>query len=186
MMALSYPQVQVAIRTLIALMFLSAALGKARHFVAFQGVLGNYRLLPQLLVVPAAIILPPLEAATAAGLLMGWAVAWPAVSAMILLTVFALAMGINILRGRRDIDCGCFQSALKQHLSWTLVVRNALLVLLLLQVVIKPMLGSGELWTTIGGLLVGSTLFIIVQSLDILWSIVPAWRVSRQRTVVPA
>ena len=186
MTAFAYPQVQVAIRTLIALMFLSGAVGKARHFTAFQGVLGNYRLLPQFLLVPAAIILPPLEAATAAGLLLGWAAPWPAVAAMILLTLFALAMGINILRGRHDIDCGCFQTALKQHLSWMLVVRNALLVLLL-QVAIAPTLGSADLATTMGGLLAGSVLFVILQSLDILWSIVPAWRASRRQGIgVPA
>ena len=40
-------------------------------------------------------------------------------------------MGINLRRGRRHIDCGCFQSALKQTLSWTLVMRNVVLALLM-------------------------------------------------------
>ena len=182
MTGLAYPQVHIAIRTLIALVFLLAAIGKARNFVAFQGVLGNYRLLPQSLVVPAAVILPPLEAAIAAGLLTGLAIPWPVAAAMFLLTLFAGAMGINILRGRRHIDCGCFQSALKQHLSWTLVVRNAILVLLL-QMALGPMPVIAAAWTTIEGLLVGGVLFVILQSLDILWSIVPAWRIARRQEI---
>jgi Methylamine utilisation protein MauE len=177
---LAYPQIHVAIRTLIALVFLSAAVGKLRHFVVFQGVLGNYRLLPQVWVAPAAHILPPLEAAIAAGLLCGWASPYPQAAAMILLSLFALAMGINLLRGRRNIDCGCFQSAFRQQLSWILVLRNSVLVLLL-QVIIVPVAGSLDAWAVIDGVLVGSVLFVILQSLDILWSIVPAWRIARRQ-----
>lgn len=182
MTGFEYPQVHIAIRTLVALVFLSAAVGKARHFVAFQGVLGNYRLLPQSLVLPTAVILPPLEAAIAAGLVVGWAAPWPVAAAMILLTLFALAMGINILRGRSHIDCGCFQSALRQRLSWTLVMRNAILVLLL-QMALGPMAGIANAWTLIDGLLAGGVLFVILQSLDILWSIVPAWRIARPQGI---
>ena len=137
---LAYPQIQIAIRTLISLVFLSAAIGKLRHYVAFQGVLGNYRLLPQSWVAPVAHVLPPIEAAIAAGLLSGLAAPWPEAAAMILLSAFAVAMGINLLRGRRYIDCGCFQSALRQQLSWSLVLRNTIL-LLSLQMVIAPVIG---------------------------------------------
>jgi hypothetical protein len=36
--------------------------------------------------------------------------------------------------------------------------------------------GSADLRVTLDGLLVGSVLFVILQSLTILWGIVPAWR----------
>ncbi|MGH8629603.1 MAG: MauE/DoxX family redox-associated membrane protein, partial [Burkholderiales bacterium] len=49
------------------------------------------------------------------------------VLACALLLVYALAMGINLARGRRDIDCGCFKSALKQTISGWLIGRNLLL-----------------------------------------------------------
>jgi hypothetical protein len=89
--------------------------------------------------------------------------------------LFAVAMGINLRRGRRHIDCGCFQSALKQTLSWTLVVRNVVMALLLgLAVLVAG--GSAGLLATIDGLLAGGVLFVILQSLTILWGIVPAWQ----------
>ena len=51
----------LAIRTLISLVFLSAAYGKLRHRVPFQGVVANYRLLPDAMVPAAAYLIPPLE-----------------------------------------------------------------------------------------------------------------------------
>src|SRR5690606_791824 len=44
-----------------------------------------------------------------------------------LLVVFAFAIGINVARGRKAIDCGCFRTGYKQNLSWLLVLRNVLL-----------------------------------------------------------
>jgi hypothetical protein len=84
-------------------------------------------------------------------------------------------MAINIRRGRRHIDCGCFQSALKQTLSWILVARNGVLALLLGLALLTTQ-GPKDLRMTIDGLLVGGVLFVILQSLNILWAIVPAWR----------
>ena len=169
-----FPEVVIAIRTLVALVFLTASLGKMRHWVIFQGVIANYRLLPDALVAPIADLLPPVEALVGILLLGGLATPWPEAGAAVLLLIFTAAMGINLLRGRRDIDCGCFQTALKQTLSWTLVVRNAVLVLLLGVAVVPG--APGTLPGVTDGLLVGGVLFIILQSLTILWSIVPAWR----------
>ncbi len=169
------PEVALAIRTLVSLIFLTAAYGKLRHWLAFQGVIANYRLLPEVLVAPVAYLLPPVEALLGAALLLGLGSPWPEVAAASLLTLFAVAMGINIGRGRRRIDCGCFQSALKQSLSWKLVIRNGVLSLLLGVAALSKGV-PGDLFMLVNGLLVGGVLFIILQSLALLWSIVPAWR----------
>jgi hypothetical protein len=175
MVSLAFPEVTIAIRTLAALVFLAAAIGKMRYWPVFQGVISNYRLLPDFLVAPVAYVLPPVEAALGAALLLGLAFPWPEAGAAGLLLLFAAAMGINLRRGRRHIDCGCFQSALKQTLSWTLVVRNAVIALLLGLAMLSAG-GSADLRVTLDGLLVGGVLFVILQSLTILWGIVPAWR----------
>lgn len=52
------------------------------------------------------------------------------IAAVVLLTVYAAAIGINLLRGRRDIDCGCTGPATRQLLSGWLLVRNATLITL--------------------------------------------------------
>jgi uncharacterized membrane protein YphA (DoxX/SURF4 family) len=173
-MGAAYPEVQIALRTLIALVFLTAAMGKVRHWTVFHGVVANYRLLPEVLVAPFAYFLPPFEALLGAALLFGLLSPGTELAAAALLLLFAVAIAINLKRGRHHIDCGCFQSALKQTLSWILVIRNAALALLL-GVSLLPADGPGDLGMTINGLLVGGVLFVILQSLNILWSIVPSW-----------
>jgi Methylamine utilisation protein MauE len=173
-------EVALAIRVLVALVFLTAALGKVRHRLAFQGVVANYRLMPEIAVPAFALLLPPAETAVAAALLFAPS-PWPEVSGATLLIVFAAAMAINIWRGRPHIDCGCFQSALKQTLSWTLVARNAGLALLLAVPVAVPEGGLPESGAA-EALLVGAVLFILLQSLNLLWSVVPAWRLHRAVT----
>ena len=165
----------LAIRTLISLVFLTAAYGKLRHGAPFQGILANYRLLPDAMVAPAAYLIPPAELLLGATLLLSVAYPWPELSAAGLLLLFALAMGINLRRGRRHIDCGCFQSALKQTLSWTLVMRNVVLALLI-GVALLSNDAPHDLLTLVNGYLAGAVLFIILQALGILWSISPAWR----------
>jgi len=170
------PEFSIAVRVLVGLVFLTAGIGKMRHWGVFRGVVANYRLLPQFLEIPVAYALPPVEAVLGAALLLGRATSWAAPGAASLLLIFAIAMGINLRRGRRQIDCGCFQGALKQPLSWKLVVRNAALACLLAAAFV-PGGGSPDLFTLFNGALAGGVTFLILQSLSILWSIVPAWQV---------
>ncbi len=51
-----------------------------------------------------------------------------ALAAGCLLLLFTAAITTNIIRGRTHIDCGCFQSELRQELSLDLVLRNAALI----------------------------------------------------------
>jgi Methylamine utilisation protein MauE len=173
-------EIALAIRVLVALVFLSAAFGKARHRLAFQEVVVNYRLIPEIAVPAFALLLPLLEATVAAGLLVA-PPPWPEISCAALLMLVAAAMGINIVRGRRHIDCGCFQSALKQTLSWTLVARNSGLAVLLGVPAAVPD-GALPESRVAEALMMGTVLFVLLQSLNILWSVVPAWRLRRAIT----
>lgn len=167
-------EIALVIRVLVALVFLNAALGKLRHHLTFQGVVSNYRLLPEMAVPGFAMLLPPAELTVAAALLFAPSF-WPELSAAMLLLLFGAAMAVNILRGRRHIDCGCFQSTLKQTLSWTLVVRNAGLAVLLAVPAAAPVDVLPQSVAT-EALLAGAVLFVILQSMNILWSVVPTWR----------
>ncbi len=175
-------EIALAIRVLVALVFLTGALGKIRHRLAFQGVVANYRLLPDIAVPAFARLLPLVETAVAAALLIAPPIG-PEVSAASLLIVFAAAMAINIRRGRSHIDCGCFQSALKQTLSITLVVRNMGLALLLalpaaLPGTVPAAVPGGSLPESgaVEAVVMGSALFLLLQTMNTLWSVVPAWR----------
>src|ERR1700680_3243069 len=159
-------EIALAIRVLVAFVFLTAALGKVRHRLAFQGVVANYRLIPRIAVPAFALLLPLVETAVAAALLFA-PPSWPEVSGAALLILFAAAMAINIWRGRRHIDCGCFQSALKQTLNWILVARNAGLAVLLAVPVMVPEGALSELGAA-EALLTGTVLFVLLQSMNIL------------------
>ncbi len=114
--------------TLLAVIFLAAGVSKLRALDTFEGVLYNFRLLPESAVRPVAYMLPAVELVVGMGLLIPMFRTYAAWLVAGLLAVFALAVAINLLRGRREIDCGCFSSELKQNLSWWLVSRNVVLV----------------------------------------------------------
>src|SRR5918992_5462755 len=104
------PVVVWTARLVLAAVFGAAAVTKLRALEAFVGVVHNYRMLPESLVRLVAYLLPPFEAVIAMGLLVEQTRPYAAAAAAGLLVIFAVAMGINLVRGRRDIDCGCFAS----------------------------------------------------------------------------
>ncbi|WP_156254888.1 MauE/DoxX family redox-associated membrane protein [Sandarakinorhabdus oryzae] len=124
----------------VALLLAIAGIDKLRYRALLPGVIANYRLLPEVLVAPAAALLPVVELLVAVGLLAGIAPPPPLaavillapLAAIALLLVFAGAMAINIGRGRRHIDCGCGHAGLRQSLGWGQVLRNVALAAALL------------------------------------------------------
>ncbi len=128
-----------------------AGLAKLRYRDLVPGVIANYRVLPDALVAPFAAILPWLELGLGLGLLASAVTGavsgnagllhWIAVPAAALFVVFAIAMAINIRRGRRQIDCGCGRSQLRQPLGWGLVGRNLVLAALVMVHAVVPPAG---------------------------------------------
>jgi hypothetical protein len=124
--------VRVVIGILLAFIFLRAAWHKAADTRRFIAQLGAYRLLPEACLPLIAGVFILLEVYLAATLpLPGWRSS--ALLAAALLALYALAMGINLARGRHDLDCGCGGPASDaQAISWGLVARNGFLALLAL------------------------------------------------------
>lgn len=118
----------LAARWATAALFAAAAWEKLRHPLYFQANLREYDLLPGALVAPVARTLPVVEFIIAMGVLVPATAGTAALGAATLLALYALAMGVNLLRGRRDIDCGCTGPAMRQTLTGWLVARNAALV----------------------------------------------------------
>jgi uncharacterized membrane protein YphA (DoxX/SURF4 family) len=126
------PSISLAARVLGALVFASAAVGKLRHRHELAGVVANYRIVPRRLAAPVAWTTVGLEILVAFSLASGVRLRAGAALSIALLCGFALAMAVNLARGRREIDCGCFQTGLRQRLSAGLVVRNLLLCAMVL------------------------------------------------------
>lgn len=139
---------------LLAAMFFAAGVSKLRALDTFEGVVHNFRLLPDALVRPVACVIPAIELAVAAALLLPATRLYGAWAAAALLVVFTVAVAINLFRGRREIDCGCFSSELKQKLSWWLVLRNVSLMAFALWLAYAGLGAAGTNWVAwlLGGL----------------------------------
>jgi hypothetical protein len=116
----------------LAIVLLVGAGAKLAGFAVFETMLADYRLLPEAAVRPAALGVVGAELAAAATMLYAPARAAGAMTALALLVVVTVAVAVNLLRGRRDIRCGCGGPDHSQTLSWGLVARNAVLALLAL------------------------------------------------------
>jgi hypothetical protein len=113
----------------LAMIFGASGIMKLRDVEMFEGSLANYRLASRWMEKPLAYLLPAIEFAAAAGLLLAPTRVMAAAMLLALLAIFTGAIAINLARGRSNIDCGCFGPALRQQLSAWLLVRNAILVI---------------------------------------------------------
>jgi hypothetical protein len=112
----------------LAMLFSASAAMKFADLSQFAAALDNYRILPRMLVTPAAWTIPTLETIAAIGLLVPATRGDACLLIATLLATFTAAIAINLARGRREIDCGCFGPALRQTLSGWLIARNAILL----------------------------------------------------------
>lgn len=119
------PLLQVVIALCLSLLFLSSSEHKRRHALRFRAQLQAYELLPESLLRATASGLRWFELLLAALILIPASRAAAGAMAMLLLLAYGAAILINLLRGRRNIDCGCGGDS--QPLSGALVLRNALL-----------------------------------------------------------
>lgn len=120
------PIVSLVLSLSLALLFFMAAQHKLADRLHFQAQLGAYQLLPETILPLVARFLPWLEMSLVFMILIPMTRAFAAGITALLLSVYALAMGINLLRGRADIDCGC--GSRPQVLSVWLLLRNSVLV----------------------------------------------------------
>lgn len=132
------PVLSLAVRLTMAGVFLTGGLHQWRDRAMFAAIVEGYALLPRRLVTPVATLLPLAEMAA------GFLLLWPAtgghgaLAGLGLLGAVSAAVVINLLRGRRDIDCGCGGASGDQTLSWALVARNGVLAGLLGLGVLPP------------------------------------------------
>jgi uncharacterized membrane protein YphA (DoxX/SURF4 family) len=115
--------IATAMQVGLGLILAISGLGKLGRRHEFKGIVDAYRLVPSQAVPVAASIVVFAEIVTGSALAVGWAASAFAVVAAVVFAGFGFAMAINLARGRRMIDCGCFRSV-RQPLEWRLVVRN--------------------------------------------------------------
>lgn len=178
-----------------ALIFALAALHKMDDRNTFLSILKAYKILPRFMLRASALCIPMLELMLALGWLQAGLLGsrYPVivVASAGLLIVYGLAIAINLLRGRTDIDCGCnLISARKsapadkgsesqQSISTNLIWRNvclALLTLTALTPITARQLGVIDYIGLAGALLVLVLLYASLTQLMATNQIIRSWR----------
>ena len=124
------PVLVIASSTALAALLASAASHKLRDRRAFSAIVRAYQVLPSPLAPAATASLVLAELALALALLLP---AWRASAALgvaLLMALYAGAIGVNLWRGRRDIDCGCSGPGATQPLRPVLLLRNLVIAVL--------------------------------------------------------
>ena len=124
--------------------FLAAAAPKLLDPPGFAEAIHAYRLVPEALPAPMALVLPWVELLAALALITGFLRRSAAWTVLALLLVFITALGLDLARGI-PVDCGCFggshaaRSAAERLGSMRLdLLRDALLALLALPLLPGP------------------------------------------------
>lgn len=123
---LASPALVGLVRWLLAIVFLLAAVPKLWRLEDFAMAVHNYRMLPPVLVGPAAVALPGIEALAALGLLTR---RWRAASACIvvgLCAAFLVGVAAALVRGL-NIECGCFSMLSERRVGYGLLAQDAVL-----------------------------------------------------------
>lgn len=127
--------VVLIVRLLLAGVFAVAGLAKLRDREGTRGSLAGFGA-PAGLAGPGAVVLPLAELAVAGALLITPSARVGALGALALLAVFAVAIAVNLARGRTP-DCNCFGALHSEPVGAGTLVRNAVLAALAVLVVVE-------------------------------------------------
>lgn len=122
------PAVSYTLRFSLALLFMAAAIHKARDPVTFRAALTRYEILPESCVRPVALGLTVAEAFLVILLILPDTSTLGAAGAGMILVIYSGAIAFNLSRGRSEIDCGCGGISGTRRLGASLLWRNGLLL----------------------------------------------------------
>jgi hypothetical protein len=152
----------------IALLLALAGSHKLRNLAAFAEVFTAYRVLPEPLARRSACLIPGMELAIALALPWEARRPWALIGAIALLIGYAAGISLNLVRGRRELDCGCGATGDRRSIAPWMAWRNLVLALALavaaLPWIARPLTGLDVL-TVIGGLSAAALLYAAVDRL---------------------
>jgi len=166
------PTLDLVVRLSLALLFSTAAFHKLRDFDSFGMILRDYRLLPQSVIRIAAVAFVVVETLLAVMLTVGAFRTAVAMSVLGLFACYTTAISVNLVRGRRDIGCGCSGAMHKQLITWWLVFRNLLLMVAgaALAFPVRPRPWQAfDVWTVMAGVLATSYVYAASNRLISEW-----------------
>nr|WP_300397365.1 MauE/DoxX family redox-associated membrane protein [uncultured Rhodococcus sp.] len=137
-----------------------AGLPKIKEPERMARAVRGYRLLPEKFAGVVGRVLPVAEVAVGLALIIGVLPKIAGGAAVVMFLAFFFGLTVNLLRGRRDLDCGCFAFAAGAdevaRIGWWHSARAAVLAVLAATVVLTPTIGMID---RVAGTLVG--LFVV-------------------------
>jgi hypothetical protein len=167
----------------LALLFATGALHKFQDLDRFTLLLAAYRVIPEGSAHRLAWTFPCMELAVALAL------PWPsthraaACAAAGLLLSYAAAMSLNLIRHRRDLDCGCTAAGKRRPIAAWMVWRNLILALASAAAALpwsSRSLAGADLLTVAAGVSAAAVLYAAVDRL--LGEIAPRAALTRATT----
>lgn len=111
----------------VAFVLLVGGIGKLANLREFRKLVEAYDLLPRSALRPFSLALPVCEVAVGSAVLVNRLRSAAGLLAAGLFAIFTAAIVVNLLRGRRELPCGCFGSK-SRPISWQLAARNFVLL----------------------------------------------------------
>ena len=160
------PALAWLLRVSLAGLFTVSTFHKLRDPRGFLKTLSDYDLLPPFLVLPGAVAVVTGEILVTTALISAYDGFTTGLAALAILAIYTTALSINLLRGRREIDCGCLGPGRRQSISPWMVPRNVVLAagaaLLCLPIRDRPLVFVDGI-TLFGGVL---TLFLLFNAVN--------------------
>jgi uncharacterized membrane protein YphA (DoxX/SURF4 family) len=119
----------LVLRLLLAGVLLATAVGKVLDVGGFAAVVTTYRVLPEPLLLPAALALTLGELALGFWLLSGLRLAPAALAAALLHAAYLVWSAAALARGLDIPNCGCFGVFWARPLTWVTLVEDGVLLL---------------------------------------------------------
>jgi uncharacterized membrane protein YphA (DoxX/SURF4 family) len=162
------PAIAMLIVACSALLFATAAIHKLRDLRRFDEIFSAYGLVPGRVRLRLSRAVPLLEVLVAAGLLLDVSRKLAASSAIALLVAYAIAIVINLARGRRDLACGCGgpddRRPIAPWMVWRNILTASLLALVLLPWGSRPWVLT-DLVTVVFGTITCALVYLCIERL---------------------
>ena len=151
------------LRIALGLLFVAVGISKCFNRRAFERAVAGFQVVPERLAPVAAALIVGLEIAGGGMLVLGAQVRLGAFIIAGLLACFSFALVLNLMRGRRNLECECYGGR-SLRIGWGHVAQNAALLGIALLIGFTAVFGSPN-WLTFLAAAYTATLFLAAQAL---------------------